>query len=147
MCGASQATMLTDGSKWRKEVENDKFIPAPYPEEKFEPMEWSHCLASIDVCTLNHGTKFCDEEGYDIGPIQMIAIVDHDRVVARPATHIIVALDPFTVTHFCDECKRKHFLPQCPYKKTPTQSPGVTNRPIQGQMEQEPSTYTKITLT
>ena len=54
MCGASQATMLTDGSEWRKEVENDKFIPVPYPEEKFEPVEWAHCLVAIDVSTLNH---------------------------------------------------------------------------------------------
>ena len=84
MCGASQATMLTDGSKWRKEVENDNFIPAPYPEEKFEPVEWSHCLVAIDVCTLNHGTKFCDEEGYDIVPIQMVAIVNDDRVESKP---------------------------------------------------------------
>ena len=111
MCGASQATMQTDGSEWRKEVEDDAFIPTPYPEEKFEPVEWSHCLASINVCTLNHGTKFCDEEGYDIVPFQMIAIVNDDRVVARPATRDTVAYDPFAVTHFCDDCKRKHLLP------------------------------------
>ena len=103
--------MLTDGSEWRKEVENDNFIPAPYPEEKFEPVEWSHCLASIDVCTLNHGTKFYDEEGYDIVPFQMIAIVNDDRVVTRLVARDTVASGPFTVTHFCDECKRKHLLP------------------------------------
>ena len=38
MCGASQATMLTDGSEWHKEVDNDNFIPIPFPEEKFEPV-------------------------------------------------------------------------------------------------------------
>ena len=28
-----------------------------------------HCLIAIDVCTLNHGIKFCDEEGYNIIPM------------------------------------------------------------------------------
>ena len=84
MCGASQATMLTDGSEWRKEVENDKFILVPYPEEKFEPVKWAHCLATIDVSTLNHGIKFCDGEGYDIVPILMVAIVNDDRVESNP---------------------------------------------------------------
>ena len=38
-------------------------------------MEWMHCLVAIDVCKINHGIKFCNEEGYDIIPIQMVAIV------------------------------------------------------------------------
>ena len=143
MCGASQATMLTDGFEWRKEVENDKFIHVPYPEEKFEPFEWAHCLVAINVCTLNLGIKFFDAKGYDIVPIQMIAIVNDDQEVVKPVIEDTIAS---VVMHFCDDCKRKHLLSQRPYKKTPTQSPGVTNRPIQGQMEQEPSTYTKITL-
>ena len=69
MCGASKTSMVTDGSKWHREVQDESFILVPYPEEKFEPVEWSHCLVSIDVCTMNHGTKFCDKEGYDIIPI------------------------------------------------------------------------------
>ena len=76
--------MLTDGSEWCKEVEIDQFIHVPYPEEKFEPVKWGHCLVAIDVCTLNHGKKFCDEEGYDIVPIQMVAIVNDDRVESNP---------------------------------------------------------------
>ena len=55
--------MIMDGSDWRKEVENDAFVPVSYPEEKFNPVEWAHCLASIDVCSLNHGTKFCNNFG------------------------------------------------------------------------------------
>ena len=78
MCGASQTTMIADGSDWRKEVENDAFVPVPYPEEKLNPVEWAHCLASIDVCSLNHGTNFCDEEGYDVVPIQMVQMVNSD---------------------------------------------------------------------
>ena len=58
----------------------DAYVPVPYPEEKLEPMEWMHCLTAIDVCTINHGIKFCDEEGYDIIPIQMVAIVEADEL-------------------------------------------------------------------
>ena len=45
MCGASQTTMITDGSNWHKEVENNTFVLVPYLEEKFNPVEWAHCLA------------------------------------------------------------------------------------------------------
>ena len=50
----------------------------PYPEEKFNLVEWAHCLGSIDVFSLNHGTKFCDEEGYDVVPIWMVQVVNSD---------------------------------------------------------------------
>ena len=75
ICGASKASMLTNGIEWRKEVTDDAFVPIPYLEEKFEPNEWAHCLATIDVSALNHGTKSCDEDEYNIVPIQMIGIL------------------------------------------------------------------------
>ena len=79
MCGASKASMVIDKLEWCKEVMNDAFIPIPYPKEKFELVEWAHCLASIDVCTVNHSTKFCDEDGYDIVPIQMIGVISNEQ--------------------------------------------------------------------
>ena len=63
---------------------NEAFIPIPYPEEKYEPVEWAHCLAAIDVCTLNHGTKFCDEEGNDIIPFRMVGVINNDSVEQEP---------------------------------------------------------------
>ena len=53
----------------------DAYVQVPYSEKKLEPMKWMHCLTAIDVCTLNHGIKFCDEEGYDVIPIRMVSIV------------------------------------------------------------------------
>ena len=84
MCGASKASVVTDGSEWCKDVMDEAYVPIPYPEEKFEPVEWPHCLATLDVCTLNHGTKLCDEDGYDIIPIRMVAVIEHDNVKALP---------------------------------------------------------------
>ena len=78
VCGASKASLVTDGSKWCKEAMNDTYVPISYLEEKLEPMEWMHCLIAIDVCTINHGIKFCNEKGYDITPIQIISIVEAD---------------------------------------------------------------------
>ena len=80
MCGTSKASMVTDGIEWCKEVMNKDFVAISYPKKNFEPIEWSHCLATIDVCTINHGIKFCDDEGYDIIPIQMVVVINDDRV-------------------------------------------------------------------
>ena len=62
MCGASKASMVTNGLEWCRDVMDEAYVPIPYPEEKFEPVEWLHCLATLDVCMVNHGTKFCDVE-------------------------------------------------------------------------------------
>ena len=42
-------------------------------------------LAAIDFCTLNHGIKFCDEEGYDIIPIKMVQVLNERGEKARAA--------------------------------------------------------------
>ena len=57
MCGASKASMVTDGSEWYRDVMDEAYVPIPYPEEKFEPVEWMHCLATLDVSTVHHGIK------------------------------------------------------------------------------------------
>ena len=89
MCGASKASVVTDGSEWCKDVMDEAYVPIPYPEENFEPVECPHCLATLDVCTLNHGTKFYDEDGYDIIPIRMVAMIENgepgnERTVGLP---------------------------------------------------------------
>ena len=60
---------------------DEAYFPTPFPEHKMEPLEWPHCLATIDVSTLNHGIKFYDEDGYDIVPICMVQVLGgHDEV-------------------------------------------------------------------
>lgn len=76
VCGASRTSIVTDGSEWCKDVMDEAYVPIPFSEEKLEPLQWKHVLATLDVCTLNHGIKFCDEEGYDIVPICMVRVMD-----------------------------------------------------------------------
>ena len=61
------------------DVKDEAYILAPFEEEELEPVEWSHVLAALDVCSLNHGIKFCDEDGYDIIPIRMVRVLDHRK--------------------------------------------------------------------
>ena len=45
-----------------------------------EPVEWIHCLATLDTTVLRRpGPKFCDEDGYDIVPIRIIKVVPNDQ--------------------------------------------------------------------
>ena len=37
-----------------KDMMDKGYKPVPFNEEKFEPVEWSHALATLDTCTLNH---------------------------------------------------------------------------------------------
>ena len=71
--------MQTDGSQWQKEVEKEDYFPCPFPEEKMEPLEWIHSLISLDSMHVRPGPKFCDEEGYDIHPLNMISLVESDE--------------------------------------------------------------------
>ena len=41
-----------------------------------EPVKWMHYLTTLDTAVLRPGPKFCDENGYDIHPLNMISIMD-----------------------------------------------------------------------
>ena len=45
-------------------------------DEDKPSQEWMHILATIDTCSIPTETQFCDEDGYDIIPVQMIRVVD-----------------------------------------------------------------------
>ena len=46
-------------------------------------------MATIDVSTLNHGIKFCDEDGYDIVPIRMVQVLGgHDEVSVEDVSDV-----------------------------------------------------------
>ena len=68
--------MQTDGSQWRREVEKEDYIPCPFPKELMEPINLMHCLITLDTTILRPGPKFCDEDRYDIHPLNMVSIVD-----------------------------------------------------------------------
>ena len=89
LCGAFKTSKQTDGSKWCRDVMDEAYFPTPFPEHKMEPLEWPHCLATIDVSTLNHGIKFCDEDGYDIVPIRMVQVLGgHDEVSVEDVSDV-----------------------------------------------------------
>ena len=76
--------MVTNAFKWYKEILSDSFILVPFPKEKLEIIEWFYCLATIDVCALNHGTKFCNKDGNDIIPFWMVEVINNDGEEVQP---------------------------------------------------------------
>lgn len=54
---------------------DEAYVPAPFPKETFEPIEWLHVLKSRRECSPR-ATKLCDLHGYDIVPISMIQPVE-----------------------------------------------------------------------
>ena len=49
VCGASRKSIMTNGSKWCKDVMDDAYIPIPFQEEKLKPAEWKKQFAMLDV--------------------------------------------------------------------------------------------------
>ena len=52
MCGAfDQGSLDEDHYIHHRAMDNKEYVPEPFPEELFEPLEWTHILATLDVCT------------------------------------------------------------------------------------------------
>ena len=68
--------MQTDGLQWHREVEKEDYIPCQFLKELMERVEWMHCLITLDTNVARPRPKFCDEEGYDIHPLNMISIAN-----------------------------------------------------------------------
>ena len=88
MCGASDTdSLLKEQCALNKDAPDDAYVPEPFPEDEFKPIEWRGILATLDVC-VNETTPtvFCDEEGYDIIPICMIKI-SHETGFLDDAIH------------------------------------------------------------
>ena len=76
MCGASNTdSLLKEQYALNRDVPDDAYIPEPFLEDEFEPIEWRGILTTLDVC-VNQKTPtiFCDEEGYDAIPNFMIKV-------------------------------------------------------------------------
>ena len=71
MCGALDHGSLDENQCIHNQAMIDKdYVPKPFLEDLFEPLEWTHILATLDVCTKKiTQTQFCDEEGNDIIPL------------------------------------------------------------------------------
>ena len=58
------------------EGESETYVSEPFPERELEPHGWTDILATLDVCTNKViPTMFCDEEGYDLFPFQMVKVL------------------------------------------------------------------------
>src|SRR5271170_4689290 len=53
-------------------LEDEDYMPSPFPEHLLEDHEWTHILAALDTCTISQGPQFCDSDGNDIIPIRMV---------------------------------------------------------------------------
>ena len=71
MCGASYGE-----KEEHKEENQEPCIPEPFLDDKFILDAWIDTLAMVDVC-INEVTPtiFCDKEGYDLAPFQMVSII------------------------------------------------------------------------
>ena len=63
-----------------EEGKSEDYVPEPFPEKELEPHGWNNILATLDVCTNElTPTMFCDEEGYDLFPFQMVKFLQHTK--------------------------------------------------------------------
>ena len=76
MCG----TLENGDQKEREEKESElnDYISESFPEHKFEPLGWNDVLATVTICVNEViPTLFCNEEGFDVIPIQMVNVLEH----------------------------------------------------------------------
>ena len=64
MYGASQQGSLVEENCIHDRSLNDlEYFLEPFPEDKFEPFEWTHILTTFSICTNEIiQTQFCDEQ-------------------------------------------------------------------------------------
>ena len=74
MCGASDQE---DEGDHKPKNDRDSYILDPFPNDKFVLDAWMDILATIDVCVNEvNPTVFCDKEGYDLIPFQMVLAIN-----------------------------------------------------------------------
>ena len=75
MCGTSKNRDQKE--RERKESELNYYILKPFLEHKFEPLGWNDVLAIVTICVNDvTPTLFCDEDGFDVIPIQMVNVIN-----------------------------------------------------------------------
>lgn len=79
ICGASKSSVQTNGTKWCRDVLTVDYMPCTFPKPLMEPVEWMHCLATLDTTVLRLGPNFVDDNGYDVHPFYMIDAIEPPR--------------------------------------------------------------------
>ena len=75
MCGTFENGDQKEKEKERSELNN--YILEPFPKHKFEPLGWNDVLATMTICVNEVvPTLFCDEDGFDVIPIQMVNVLE-----------------------------------------------------------------------
>ena len=74
MCGEfDQGSLAKEDCIQERPLNDPKYFPKPFLEDKFEPFEWTHILATLFICTNEiTQTQFCDEDGNGIIPLCMV---------------------------------------------------------------------------
>ena len=55
-----------------KALQEEDYMPHPFPDYLLDDHEWIHILAALDTCTIRNGPQFCDDDDQSIVPIQMV---------------------------------------------------------------------------
>lgn len=71
----SQDKLEEDAKQTNQLIKAEEYISQPFPKDDIDPYEWSHTLATLDVCALPPMTKFCDEDGYEVVLVRVVSIV------------------------------------------------------------------------
>ena len=74
--------LLTDKTLMVKD-----YVPSPFFERLMDYHEWLHILTALDVCIVNNGPQFCDDDDKEIIPIIMV-----------------------NLTHYVPECEDFHLI-------------------------------------
>ena len=75
MCGTLENGDLKEKEKNESEI-ND-YTPESLLEHKFEPSGWNDVLATVTICVDDvTPTLFCDKDGFDIIPVQMVNVIN-----------------------------------------------------------------------
>ena len=71
-----------DVLKWCQDVMDELYFPSQLPKEKMEPVERVHFLATFGVSMIDHIVNLCDDDGYDIIPLQIIwVIINNEKTI------------------------------------------------------------------
>ena len=75
LCEIYEHASMQENIKMMENLELDEaYMPQPISTDKIDEHVWMQVLSTIDVSALSKGTRFCNELGYDIEPILMIAV-------------------------------------------------------------------------
>ena len=67
-----------EGSDQDRSSSSFDYIIVPFPNHELEPFGWHDILATLDTCAQVHGSKQCNEEGYDIKSMYTLQVINED---------------------------------------------------------------------